>query len=133
MIAGARCLRSLGLTAILAAGVGSLPQASASDVLRTEREAIMDRILRFWDVPAGARTAGTLVVMIKVSVLPDGTVTAAEIAFDPEMMLNPYYLATADSARRAVRAASPLPIPADKYDQFKDFQLAFKPQFAAGR
>lgn len=99
----------------------------------TERDRIRAHIERFWNVPAGAKDADKLVVMIKVSVLPDGTVTAAEVQMDPMMMMNPYYQAAADSARRAVRAASPLPIPADKYEQFRDFTLAFNPKFAAGR
>ncbi len=103
-------------------------------VSMTENDAIRAHIERFWNVPAGAKDADKLVVYIRVSVLPDGTVTDAQIQMgDPTMMLNPFYQAAADSARRAVRAASPLPIPLNKYEQFKDFTLAFNPKFAAGR
>jgi len=112
---------------------GSASNNPLEPISMTEKDRIRAHIERFWSVPAGAKDADKLVVIIKVSVLPDGTVTSAEIVTDPMMMLNPYYQAAADSARRAVRAASPLPIPADKYDQFKDFQLAFNPKFAAGR
>lgn len=112
---------------------GSASHNPNEPVSMTERDRIRAHIERFWNVPAGAKDADKLVVMIQVSVLPDGTVTAAEIKADPMMMLNPYYQAAADSARRAVRAASPLPIPVDKYEQFKDFTLAFNPKFAAGR
>jgi outer membrane biosynthesis protein TonB len=112
---------------------GSASHNPNEPVSMTERDRIRAHIERFWNVPAGAKDADKLVVQIKVSVLPDGTVTAADVVADPMMMLNPYYQAAADSARRAVRAASPLPIPVDKYDQFKDFTLAFNPKFAAGR
>ena len=112
---------------------GSASHNPNEPVSMTERDRIRAHIERFWNVPAGAKDADKLVVMIKVSVLPDGTVTAAEVELNPAMMMNPYYQAAADSARRAVRAASPLPIPADKYDQFRDFTLAFNPKFAAGR
>jgi outer membrane biosynthesis protein TonB len=112
---------------------GSASHNPLEPVSMTEKDRIRAHIERFWNVPAGAKDADKLVVMIKVSVLPDGTVTSADIVADPMMMLNPYYQAAADSARRAVRAASPLPIPVDKYDQFKDFTLAFNPKFAAGR
>ncbi|EME68165.1 periplasmic protein TonB [Paramagnetospirillum caucaseum] len=112
---------------------GSASHNPLEPVSMTERDRIRAHIERFWNVPAGAKDADKLVVMIKVSVLPDGTVTSAEVELNPVMMMNPYYQAAADSARRAVRAASPLPIPADKYEQFRDFTLAFNPKFAAGR
>jgi len=103
-------------------------------VSMTEKDRIRAHIEQFWNVPAGAKDADKLVVYIRVSVLPDGTVTDAQVQMgDPSMMMNPYYQAAADSARRAVRAASPLPIPLNKYEQFKDFTLAFNPKFAAGR
>jgi outer membrane biosynthesis protein TonB len=103
-------------------------------VSMTEKDAIRAHVEKFWNIPAGAKDADKLVVQIRVSVLPDGTVTDAQIQMgDPTMLANPFYQAAADSARRAVRAASPLPIPRDKYDQFKDFTLAFNPKFAAGR
>ncbi|RAU20489.1 hypothetical protein CU669_18275 [Paramagnetospirillum kuznetsovii] len=113
---------------------GSLSNNPNEPVSMTEKDRIRAHIERFWNVPAGAKDADKLVVYIRVSVLPDGTVTDAQIQMgDPTMMLNPYYQAAADSARRAVKAASPLPIPLNKYDQFKDFTLAFNPKFAAGR
>ena len=113
---------------------GSSMNNANEPVSMTEKDAIRAHIERFWNVPAGAKDADKLVVYIRVSVLPDGTVTDAQIQMgDPTMMLNPFYQAAADSARRAVRAASPLPIPVNKYDQFKDFTLAFNPKFAAGR
>ena len=113
---------------------GSMSNNPNEPVSMTEKDAIRAHVERFWNVPAGAKDADKLVVYIRVSVLPDGTVTDAQIQMgDPTMMMNPYYQAAADSARRAVRAASPLPIPVNKYDQFKDFTLAFNPKFAAGR
>jgi len=112
---------------------GSSMNNANEPVSMTEKDAIRAHVERFWNVPAGAKDADKLIVLVRVSVLPDGTVTDAQIVPDAVQMLNPYYQAAADSARRAVRAASPLPIPANKYDQFKDFTLAFNPKFAAGR
>lgn len=99
----------------------------------TDADRIKAHVERFWNVPVGAKDADKMIVTIKVSVLPDGTVTGAEIITDPKMMDNDLYQETAISARRAVRAASPLPIPLDKYEQFKDFQMAFNSKFAVGR
>ncbi|CAA7618201.1 Periplasmic protein TonB, links inner and outer membranes [Candidatus Terasakiella magnetica] len=112
---------------------GSATNNPNEPVSMTEKDRIRAHVERFWSIPAGAKDADKLVVQVRVSVLADGTVVSADVVTDPMMMMNPYYQAAADSARRAVRAASPLPIPLNKYDQFKDFTLAFNPKFAAGR
>ncbi|WP_085372987.1 TonB C-terminal domain-containing protein [Magnetospirillum sp. ME-1] len=92
------------------------------------RQKIRAHIEKFWKVPAIDQNDSDISVMIKVSVLPDGTVASADIAFDPEMAKNGSYGIVADSARRAVRAASPLPIPREKYEQYRDFTLNFNPR-----
>ena len=99
----------------------------------TEADAIRAHVSKFWNIPAGAKDADKLVVEIRVSVMPDGTVTDARIVNAP-MLTDSFWTAAAESARRAVRLASPLPIPKDKYDQFKDFVIAFNPkQMVMGR
>lgn len=112
-------------------GIAAAP-STEKPASMTEKDAIRAHIERFWNVPDGAKDSDKLVVYIRVSVLPDGTVTDAQVQTgDPTMTTNPYYQTAADSARRAVRAASPLPIPSGKYDQFKSFTLAFSPKFQA--
>jgi hypothetical protein len=65
--------------------------------------------------------------------MPDGAVTDARIVNAP-LMADSFWQAAADSARRAVRLASPLPIPRDKASQFQDFVLVFNPkQMIMGR
>jgi len=99
----------------------------------TEMDRIRKHVSDRWSIPAGAKDAANLVVEIRVQVLPDGTVTDAQIVNRP-LMADSFWIAAADSARRAVRLASPLPIPRDKYDQFKDFTLVFNPkQMVGGR
>ena len=99
----------------------------------TEMDAIRAHVSKFWNIPAGAKDAANLIVEIRVTVQPDGTVTDAQIVNRP-MMADSFWTAASDSARRAVRLASPLPIPRDKYNQFKDFVLVFNPkQMLGGR
>ncbi|HSW44962.1 MAG TPA: TonB C-terminal domain-containing protein, partial [Phycisphaerae bacterium] len=93
----------------------------------TEMDAIRAHVEKQWNIPAGAKDAANLVVQIRITVLPDGTVTGAEIVNAP-LVMDSFYQAAADSARRAVRLASPLPIPRDKYDQFRDFVMRFNPK-----
>ncbi len=45
---------------------------------------------------------------------------------------NPIYRAAADSARRAVKDCSPLPLPKNKYDLFKVFTFNFDTSFING-
>jgi hypothetical protein len=56
---------------------------------------------------------------------PDGTVRDARAADQGRMRSDDFYRAAAESAERAVRRCSPLPIPRQKYDQFRDFTLVF--------
>nr|CAM74762.1 TolA, tolA protein [Magnetospirillum gryphiswaldense MSR-1] len=99
----------------------------------TEMDRIRKHVSDRWNIPAGAKDAANLIIEIRVSVQPDGTVTDAQIINAP-LMADSFWQAAADSARRAVRLASPLPIPRDKYDQFRDFVLTFNPkQMVQGR
>jgi hypothetical protein len=112
------------------------PPASQNEKPATlaERDAIRAHVEKFWNIPASTKDASNPRIMIRVSVLPDGTVTAAWVQEGAHTMAqDPLFPALAESALKAVRAASPLPIPDDKYNQFKDFTLAFNPKFAAGR
>lgn len=99
----------------------------------TESDAIRAHVSKFWNIPAGAKDADKLLVSIRVNVLPDGTVTDAQVVNAPFAPTS-FWQAAADSARRAVRLASPLPIPKNKYDQFQDFIITFDPkQMVMGR
>ena len=99
----------------------------------TEMDAIRAHVSKFWNIPAGAKDAANLIVEIRVTLMPDGTVTDAQVVNRP-MLADSFWQAAADSARRAVRLASPLPIPRDKYSQFRDFVLVFNPkQMIGGR
>jgi outer membrane biosynthesis protein TonB len=97
-------------------------QASASD-----KDFIRAHIERHWNFDAGARDAANLIVQIHVTLLPDGTVSRAEIIPDPARASDSFYQSAAESARRAVLAASPIQIPPGKYDALKDLTMNFTP------
>lgn len=72
-------------------------------------------------------------VVLRVSCSSDGTVVDAR-EIDKPANAGPAWEAAAAGARRAVRLASPLPIPRDKASQFQDFVLEFNPkQMIMGR
>lgn len=108
--------------------------AKASAVGGADKIRLRQHVERFWRVPPEARDAKDLTIYVRVTAQSDGTVTGARAqTLDQVRAKNPHYDVIANSALRAVVSASPLPIPADKYEQFKDFTLALNPKFAAGR
>ncbi len=98
--------------------------ASATDLDR-----IRTHVIPYWQIPAGAQDADKMVVKLRISLQEDGSVTGVQIEGKPSDA-NVAWTAMADSAMRAVRLASPLPIPRDKADQFRSFTITFSPKNA---
>ena len=80
-------------------------------------------------MPAGARDAKELSVEIRASVSPDGTVRHATIV-DSGRLGDPLYRAAAESARRTFfnPQCTPLKLPPDKYEIWKDLVVNFDPK-----
>lgn len=90
-------------------------------------EAIRRQIEDKWNVPAGAVGAGDLAVQIRISLSSDGVVQRAYIV-DRARLADPFFRAMAESARRAVRQASPLRgLPPEKYEKWRDITFTFRP------
>ena len=59
------------------------------------------------------------IINLKIFTNPDGSVVNVQIIDVAFYKKDPVYRAAADSARRAVKDCSPLPLPKNKYDLFK--------------
>lgn len=113
-----------------AAPPSSQPHAPlGSQLTASELDLVREQIARCWNINAGARDAKDLVVEIRASVRPDGTVTQATIV-DQGRMSDPVWRAAAESARRAFfnPNCTPLKLPPDKYDTWKDLDVDFSPK-----
>jgi hypothetical protein len=113
------------------AAPSSQPQAPlGSQLSASEIDLVREQIEQCWNVPAGARDAKDLVIEVKAVVNPDGTVQEATIIDQGRYGGDPYYRAAAESARRAVLnpRCSPLKLPPDKYDSWRDLDLFFNPK-----
>ncbi|MCI0431836.1 MAG: energy transducer TonB [Rhodospirillales bacterium] len=113
----------------------SAPPSSVEDQLA--RNELSDLIRRkvegCWNVPAGAREAGDLVVEIKVVLNRDGSVVAAEIVDAARASTDSFFRAAAESARRAVRICSPFSdLPPDRYQIWQTLTLRFNPKEMLG-
>lgn len=97
----------------------------------SEKDAIRSQIAKCWNVPAGAKDAHELIVVLRVQLEQDGTVTNVELASSSKSRYasDTFFRAAADSALRAVRQCSPLEnLPPDKYQTWRDIELTFDPK-----
>ncbi len=96
----------------------------------SELDALRAQLSRCWALPAGAREAEGLIVEIKVTMNPDATVQQTKIMNESKMSKDPFFQTAAESARRALLdpACSPLLLPANKYNEWREFKITFNPK-----
>ena len=87
----------------------------------SELDRLRAHISSCWEPPIGAKGADQLKVDIQVKLEKDGSVKQAEIADRNRYGSDVLYRAAANSARRAVLACQPLPLPPEKYQFWKEF------------
>ena len=101
------------------------------DVLTaTQIDLIRQTIRKCWHFPAGLKNAEDLIVDIKMELDESGTVIKAEIMDSGRMQSDPDFRIAAENAHRAVLdpKCNPLPLPKDKYDEWKELELSFNPK-----
>ncbi len=104
-----------------------------SDVLSvSEMDALRQQISQCWNLQVGARDITSLVINVRLSVSSDRKVLKAQIVGSGNGTAG--YRAAAESALRAVRdpRCSPLKLPPNKYEKWKEFTLRFSPKDFAG-
>lgn len=101
----------------------------------SEEDAVRRQIEKCWNVPIGARNPEELVVEIRIRVGRDRTVRDAIIVDSARMAGDKFFRTMAESARRAVLhdKCSPLKLPLEKYNTWKDITLTFDPSKMVGR
>ncbi len=102
----------------------------AKQLLVSEADALRQQLSQCWSIQAGARYAEDLVVEIRLTVNRDRTVQNAVIQDRYRYNADPAFRAAADSAVRAVLSpmCTPLRLPEEKYDGWKDIIVSFDPK-----
>ena len=98
----------------------------------SERDAIMSQLAKCWSVPAGAKDAQNLVVVIDAEYNSDGSYIKVTLAQESMARYNSdtFFRAAADSAIRAVKVCSPLQnLPPEKFETWRSMELRFDPKF----
>jgi type VI secretion system protein VasI len=93
-----------------------------------EVDALRRHLGRCWTLPIGVEGLEDMVVQLRIQVRPDRTVQAVTIQDPARQTLA--FRAVAESARRAVENCSPLDLPPDKYDVWRDIIMNFYPEDA---
>ncbi len=109
---------------------GSPAETIANTITANEIDAVRQTISKCWTFHAGSQGAKDIIVDIDMKLDPDGTVTHAEIVDKSRMARDPVFRTAAESAKRAVLDpnCSPLPLPAKKYNEWKELIFAFNPK-----
>jgi len=93
----------------------------------SEEDALKAQIFGCWSIPLGLPYSENLLVRIKLSLKPDGSVIRSEI-LDHARMNKPgqgFYKVLAESALRAIKLCQPLRVPVTGYERWKELQLNF--------
>ena len=116
----------------LTATTGNALKAPKAPVIAPMGASDFDRLRahlsKCWDLPVGSAGADTLIVDIIVTSDMDGKVLSAEIKDKTRYKIDRAFKAAAAEAQRATLECSPLPLPPEKYDQWKSFIFAFDPR-----
>jgi hypothetical protein len=96
----------------------------------SEMDALRQQLSQCWNVLAGARYAEDLVVDMTLTMNPDRTVQKASVVDTMRYNTDNIFRAAADSAIRAINdpQCSPLLLPPDKYQQWKEITVRFDPR-----
>jgi len=112
---------------------------SSSRITMTEMDAMINTIrtaiMPCWNLQPGAKGAQNIVVIIGASLNPDGRVTRAWVKNRSVLIEDPFKLAAAETAQRAIlnQACQPFKLDPKKYDIWKDVTLNFNPSEMFGR
>jgi len=105
------------------------PYDPTRQMTMSEIDAVKRQISDCWNVPAGAKDAKDLNIVLEVEVNRDGTVRTADIK-DAFRMSDPFYRAAAESAKRAMfnPRCTPLRLPPERYEHWRTMIITFNPK-----
>lgn len=116
-------------------GSGSGAFGSGAGISEGDYEMVSSQISRYWIVPSGVRDAENIIIEIHMELGDNGEVipSSIQIVDKARYATDPVFRAAADSARRAILQASPLNIPREKLDLFREITWSFNVKEALKR
>ena len=105
------------------------PKRTSATLGISDIDRLRSHLAKCWSPPPGAARANTLVVDIIVSLDAKAVVQSVRIKDESRFKREEAYRAAANAARRAVFACSPLPLPLESHEEWKELEIAFDPRF----
>ncbi len=105
------------------------PQKKAGKLGISDQDRLRSHIAVCWTPPPGASGADALIVDIIVRLNQRAEVRDVEIEDKARMQSDATFKAAARAAQRAIFDCSPLPLPLDQYEVWKELPFAFDPRF----
>jgi hypothetical protein len=100
--------------------------APSDQMTSSEAEAFKRQISTCWRLPEETRGVEGMVVQVQMLMRPDRTVQAVTITGQERFIQDPTFRAIAESARQAIEKCSPLNLPPDKYDHWREFNFELR-------
>lgn len=108
-------------------------QADAAPRLTlSEIDAFRAQMQRCWSPPSGARDAEDLRILVRLSLTPNGAVSAGPVVVNRGRLGDPFFRAAAESVLRAIRRCQPFNMPVEKYASWRNIELTFDPSRMLG-
>ena len=106
---------------------------AGTEMTVNEMDALQSAMYKCWRMPADAKNPEKLIVRLSVKILPDGYVQDVKIIDKARQRRNdpgnPFWDVAEQRAVRAVSQCGPYDfLPAEKYSQWKDMTLNFRPE-----
>lgn len=105
------------------------PRKTSGALGATVIDQLRNHLAICWSPPPGAAGADSLIVDIIVRLNHRAEVQDVEIVDKARMNRDGTFKAAARAARRAIVDCSPLPLPLDNHDKWKELQFEFDPRF----
>ncbi len=114
--------------------IGSIEGRPEAAMTQSEIEALKARLYRCWNPPVAVREAGTLVIEVRISLLPDGSLAGQPVIVGVGQASDPLARVAAEAAIRAVVQCAPfgdILLP-ENYALWNQINFVFDPRLMLG-
>ena len=114
--------------------IGSIDGGAEAQMTQSEIAALKARLYRCWSPPVAVREAGALIVELRISLLPDGSLSGQPVILQVGLASSPLAQVAVESAIRAVTECAPFGdiLRPEKYALWNQIDFVFDPREMLG-
>jgi hypothetical protein len=95
----------------------------------TDIDKLRQHLTKCWEPSAAVAGDSNMIVDLVLSLDQDGHILGAEVENKTRLLSDDTFKIAANEAIKATRECSPLPLPPEKYEQWKNLTVSFDPRF----